>query len=112
MHAEDRIRLQHMVEAAQSAIQFVSGRVRADLDSDRMLLFAVIRAIEIMGEAASRISDETRAGHEAIPWKAVIGMRNRLIHAYFEVNTQIVWETVSVEIPGVLPHLQTLIASK
>ena len=112
MRGEDRVRLQHMIEAAESAIEFASGRNRADLDTDRMLLFAVIHAIEIVGEAASKISDESRVVHDAIPWKAIVGMRNRLVHAYFEINADIVWETVTVEIPGVLPKLRTLAATK
>ena len=111
MRDEDRVRLRHMVEAAQSAIEFVSGRARADLDTDRMLLFAVVRAIEIVGEAASKVSNETRAAHNAIPWQAIIGMRNRLVHAYFEVDSQVVWKTVTVEIPAVLPQLQALAAT-
>ncbi len=111
MRDEDSGRLQHMVEAAQSAIGFVSGRKRADLDQDRMLLFAVTRAIEIVGEAASKISDETRSEHRGIPWKAIIGMRNRLVHAYFDINADVLWQTVTVEIPQVLPALLALCAT-
>ena len=76
-----------------------------------MLLFAVVRAIEIVGEAASKVSPETRAAHRAIPWGAIIGMRNRLIHAYFETNVQVVWETATVEIPAILPLLKTVAAT-
>ena len=112
MRVEDRVRLQHMIDAAQSAIEFVSGRERSELDTNRMLLFALVRAIEIVGEAASKISEETRAAHGGIPWKAIIGMRNRLIHAYFEINSQIVWETVTEEIPAVLPQLRALAATE
>ena len=111
MHDEDRVRLQHMVEAAQCAIGFVSDRKRADLDRDRMLLFAVTRAIEIVGEAAAKISEETRAAHGGIPWKAIVGMRNRLVHAYFDINADVVWQTVTVEIPQVLPELLALAAT-
>lgn len=88
MLAEDRVRLHHMVEAGESAMQFVAGRQRVDLDQDRMLLFALVRAIEVLGEAANQISEETRATHANIPWRAIIGMRNRLIHAYFKL----MWE--------------------
>jgi uncharacterized protein with HEPN domain len=108
MRAEDRVRLRHMVEAAESAVQFLAGRQRPDLDQDRMLLFAVVRAIEVLGEAASQISAETRAAYADIPWRAIIGMRNRLIHAYFEINTEIVWQTVTQEIPVLLPQLWAL----
>jgi uncharacterized protein with HEPN domain len=108
MLAEDRVRLRHMVEAGESAVQFVAGHQRADLDEDRMLLFALVRAIEVLGEAASKISEETRATHAGIPWRAIIGMLNRLIHAYFEINTEIVWQTVTQEIPALLPPLRKL----
>lgn len=73
-----------------------------------MLLFALVRASEILGEAASRISAETRATHPGIPWRAIIGMRNRLMHAYFEINTAIVWQTVTQEILALLPQLRAL----
>ena len=111
MRDEDSVRLRHMVEAAQSAIEFVSGRQRADLDQDRMLLFAVTRAIEIVGEAAAKISDETRSEHGGISWKAIIGMRNRLVHAYFDINADVHWQTVTVEIPQILPALVALCAT-
>jgi uncharacterized protein with HEPN domain len=109
MHNDDRVRLRHMIEAAESAIEFVAGRQRSDLDTDRMLLFAVVRAIEIIGEAASRITEATRAGEPTVPWRAIVGMRNRLIHAYFSVNTQVVWQTVTTEIPVILPKLRELV---
>ena len=109
MRAEDLVRLRHMVEAAESAMQFLAGRQQPDLDEDRMLLFGVVRAIEVLSEAASHISaEEMRATHAGIPWRAIIGMRNRLIHAYFSINTAIVWQTVTQEIPVLLPQLRAL----
>jgi uncharacterized protein with HEPN domain len=112
MRVEDAVRIRHMIEAAESIIEFVAGRERSELDTNRMLLFAVVRAIEILGEAASKVTDEARAANSAIPWKAIIGMRNRLIHAYFDVNAQLVWESATVEIPAILPQLRLLVASK
>jgi uncharacterized protein with HEPN domain len=69
MQLDDRIRLRHMIEAAEDALRFVNGRVRADLDTDRMLQFAVVRAVEIVGEAASKMSPSMRADHATIPWR-------------------------------------------
>jgi uncharacterized protein with HEPN domain len=112
MRVEDAVRIRHMIEAAESIIEFVAGRERSELDTNRMLLFAVVRAIEILGEAASKVTDEARAANSAIPWKAIIGMRNRLIHAYFDVNAQLVWESATAEIPAILPQLRLLVASK
>lgn len=109
MRAEDRVRLRHMIDAAESALQFIAGRQRAELDEDRMLLFALVRAIEIIGEAASRLSDEVKAAQSDIPWRAIIGMRNRLLHAYFDMNTAIVWQTVTQELPALLRQLRALV---
>ena len=86
------------------------GRSRTDLDSDRMLLFAVVRAIEVVGEAASKLSEEFRAAHPGIPWRAIVGMRNRLIHAYFDIDTETVWETTTQELPPILNQLRELAA--
>jgi uncharacterized protein with HEPN domain len=108
MLAEDRVRLRHMIKAAEAAVQFLAGRQRIDLEEDRLLLFAVVRAIEVLGEAASKISEETWATHTNISWRALIGMRNRLMHAYFEIKTEIVWQTVPQEIPALLPQLWVL----
>ena len=94
-----------MIEAAEAIGDFVSGRARQDFDSDRMLLFAVVRAIEVIGEAAAQISDETTSLAPVIPWRAIVGMRNRIVHAYWDIDTEIVWRTAVEEIPGLLPLL-------
>jgi uncharacterized protein with HEPN domain len=111
MAPEDRIRLKHMVEAASDAAQFIAGRKRADLDTDRMLLFALIRCIEIIGEAARQITDETKNISADVPWNAIAGMRNRLIHAYFDVDAELVWKTVTAELPVLTARLQKLQAT-
>lgn len=112
MRAEDRIRLQHMVEAAQAAQRFMTARQRADLDRDQLLLFAVVRAIEIVGEAATRVSEETRAATPDVPWPAIIGMRNRVVHAYFDIDREIVWKTITLELPQLLPALQAALETE
>ena len=110
MHTDDSVRLRHMIEAAESAAQFIAGRSRSDLDTDRMLPFSVVRAIEVVGEAASKLSKEFRAAHPGIPWRAIVGMRNRLIHAYFDIDTETVWETTTQELPPILIQLRELAA--
>ena len=92
MNPRDRVRLQHLLDALNSAISFARGRQRADLDADEMLLFALTRAIEIAGEAASQVTAETRAQLPDLPWGSIIGMRNRLVHAYFDINRDILWD--------------------
>lgn len=108
MRDDDRVRLLHMIDAAESVAQFVAGRSHEDLDRDRMLLFALVHAIEILGEAANKISPETRAVAPQIPWGAIVSMRNRLIHGYFDINTTIVWKTATAEIPPLVAQLRAL----
>jgi uncharacterized protein with HEPN domain len=110
MQPEDRVRLLHMIEAADNAIAFIAGRTRPGLDQDRKTLFAVIRCVEIIGEAAARISEATRATAPDIPWSAIVGMRNRLVHAYFDVDVDVVWKTVTVELPALKQRLQDLLS--
>lgn len=90
MQDTDRIRICHMIDAGESALSFIANRERIDLDQDKMLLFAVVRAIEVIGEAAGKVSTEARAELPSIPWTAIVSMRNRLIHGYFDINTEIV----------------------
>ena len=97
-----------MIEAADAAMRFVHGRQRSDLDTDLMLLFALVRAVEIIGEAASRVSAETRAATPAVPWAAIVGARNRLVHAYFDIDRDILWKTVTEELNGLQAVLRPL----
>ena len=99
MSPADRIRLQHLVDAADAAARFAAGRQRADLDTDQMLLFALVRAVEIVGEAASKVSEESRIALP-LPWSAMVGMRNRLVHAYFDVDRDVLWNTVCLSLPS------------
>ena len=107
MQPDDQDRLVHMIDAAEDALRFMTGRTRPDLDRDRMLCFAVVRAIEIIGEAASKITPETRAAYDDLPWPAIIGMRNRLVHAYFDIDNDILWVAVTQEVPALLERLRS-----
>ena len=80
-----------MIDAAQSAVEFVEGRLRGDFQSDRVLQFALARAIQIVGDAASKVSEQTRALDEGVSWHAIVGMRNRLVHAYLDVDMDVLW---------------------
>ena len=102
MNESDIIRLRHMLDAAREALSFIAERSSEDLSRDRMLVLALVKEIEIIGEAASRISDESRKALPRIPWPKIIAMRNRLIHAYADVDLSIVWDTLT----GALPELQ------
>lgn len=99
-----------MREAASSALEMISGRSRTDLEQDTMLRLALIRCLEILGEAAARVTTETRARLPGIPFQKMVSMRNRLIHAYFDVDLDIVWTTVTLDLPGLLPVLETALS--
>ncbi len=103
-------RLLHMRDAAIEAIDFVAGRSRDELNTNRMLTLALVKDIEIIGEAASIISAECRARYSQLPWVQIIGMRNRLTHAYFEVNLDIVWQVVTNDLPALVMELEEIIS--
>ena len=105
MSPDDLIRLRHMADAAQSALRFCHGRGRDDLDNDDMLRFAMTRAVEIVGEAASKVSADGRQQAAAIAWPVIAGMRNRLVHAYFDVDADILWTTVHERLPALMQEL-------
>ena len=111
MLPEDRVRLLHMIEAGENAMGFVAGYTPEALSDDRKALFAVIRCIEIIGEASARVSDATRTNAPDIPWGAIVGMRNRLAHAYFDVDTELVWKTINTELPVLQKRLRELLGA-
>jgi len=86
-----------MLDAAREAIAFTAGKGRDDLKADRVLSLACVRLLEIVGEAASQVSQDFRQQHPEVPWAQVVGMRNRLIHAYFDIDQDVLWETLSQE---------------
>ena len=86
MQRDDRLRLQHMLDAGQEAVRFTQGRTRDELDVDRKLALALVKLIEIVSEAASRVTAESQQDQPDIPWRDIVAMRNRLIHGYFDVD--------------------------
>lgn len=105
MDPSDRIRLQHMLNAANDAISFSNGRTKTDLDTDRMYTLSLVKCIEIIGEAAGRVTSETRQSVPNIPWSDIRGMRNRLIHVYYDVNHEILWQTLKQDVPPLISTL-------
>jgi uncharacterized protein with HEPN domain len=110
MRPDDVVRLRHMLDAAEEAVGFARGRSRADLDRDRMLALAIVKTIEIIGEAASRVSAETQQTCPAVPWTDIVGMRNRLIHAYFDIDLDRVWDTLADDLPPLIVALRAALA--
>jgi uncharacterized protein with HEPN domain len=98
-----------MVDAAKEAMSFITGRQRGDLDMNRMLVLSLVKSIEIMGEAASKVTKETRDSHPEVPWLNIIGMRNRLIHVYFDIDLDRVWDTITDDLPPVIATLEEIV---
>ncbi|MGP0069547.1 MAG: DUF86 domain-containing protein [Isosphaeraceae bacterium] len=101
--------LKQMRDYATEAVQFSQGRVRADLDTDRMLMLAICRLLEMLGEAACQLPQGFRDGTSQIPWQAIIGLRHRLVHAYDQLNLDIIWTTVTSDLPPLIVTLETLL---
>lgn len=99
---DDQVRLRHLAEAAQKAVAYAKDRSREDLDRDELLTLALTKLVEIVGEAAKHVSEETRAAHPIVPWSAAARMRDRLVHHYFDINLDVLWRTVTVELPALL----------
>jgi uncharacterized protein with HEPN domain len=111
-HPDDTTRLRHTMESAHKAIRFTAGRSRTDFINDEVLLLAVIRLLEIIGEAASGISDDFKSQHPEIPWRKMSDMRNRLIHGYFDVEPRLVWETLLADLPPLVEKLQAALKNE
>jgi uncharacterized protein with HEPN domain len=109
MRRDDRIRLQHMLDAARECMEFTRDSRREDLDKDRKLVLALVKEIEIIGEAAYQVSEETRRCLPEIPWEDIVGMRHRLVHAYFDINLDILWRTVQDDVPFLTKVLEKIL---
>jgi len=97
-----------MLDAAREAESFSQNKTRNSLDTDRKLVLALVKCIEIIGEAAAQISNQSREALPQIPWADIIGMRNRLIHAYFDINLDILWKTVVEDLPPLVAELEKI----
>jgi len=104
---DDRVRLRHMLDAARQAVAFVRGKQRRDLDDDLQLTLALTRLVEILGEAAKNVSEAERLHHPDVPWRAVAGTRDRLAHAYFDVDLDLLWQIVSVDLLALVATLES-----
>jgi uncharacterized protein with HEPN domain len=103
---DDEVRLRHMLDHALEAVEAIRGRQREDLKHDRILQLALVRLVEIVGEAAARVSAQGQQRYPAIPWQQAIGMRNRLIHGYDKVDLDVLWDTIQDDLPALIVGLR------
>ena len=103
--------LRHMRDHAAEAVAFARNRSRNDLDADRLFALGLIKLVEIIGEVAGRLSKATKDAHPNIPWSQIVGTRNRLVHGYDEVDYDVLWRIVSVELPPLVEQLEMIMAN-
>lgn len=106
---EFKIKLRHMLDHANEAVAMVRGKEKSDLKNNRLLELAATRLVEIVGEAAAKISPEYQAKYPSIPWSQIIGMRNRLIHGYDSVDLDILWDTIDVDLPPLIAAIKQIL---
>jgi len=109
---KDIIRLRHMRDYSREAEDLVQGRVRNDLESDRLLSLALVRLLEIIGEAANRVSSEYKFSHSSIPWSQIVSLRNRLIHGYDAVDMDILWQILKKDLPILIEELDKILSKE
>ena len=112
MPKSDVIRLRHMLDATRKAVEFSKDRQRADLDTDELLALGLVRLIEVIGEAASKIESDIHHRYPDIPWRAIIGARNRFIHGYDDIDLDIVWSIIANDLPSLVGQLERAIESE
>jgi uncharacterized protein with HEPN domain len=105
MQPDDQVRIRHLIDAASTAAQFVEDRDRADLDTDEMLRLALTKLVEIVGEAAKQVTPSGRAELPDVPWSAAARTRDRLVHHYFDIDLDVLWKTVTEDLPALLALL-------
>ena len=106
---EDEVRLRHMLDYGREAIALLEGKMRHDLDGERLLQLGLIRLIEVIGEAAGRVTKDIRTHYAQIPWAQITSTRNRLIHGYDFVDFDILWQTVKEDLPALVRELEHIV---
>lgn len=112
MQPKDAVRLQHMLDAGRAAVRYISAVARQDLAQDDMRARAVVQAVGVVGEAASKLSPELHARYPDVPWSTIIGMRHRLVHGYYEIDYLRVWDTVTDYVPPLLTRIEEIAAAE
>jgi uncharacterized protein with HEPN domain len=105
---DDNVTLRQMLDHVEETVALAKGRTIADLQSDRVVFLALLKLVEIVGEAATRVSLPIQTEHPEIPWRGIIGTRNRLVHGYDAVDIAILWDIVTMDFPTVATLLKAI----
>ena len=109
MPRDDSAYLLDMLLAARDALSFTEGMSFEDFVRDRRTQLSVLKSVEIVGEAAAQVSEDARRANPDIPWREIVGMRNRLVHVYFDIDLPLVWDTVRDDLPDLIARLEPLV---
>lgn len=107
---DPEVSLQQMLDFAEEAVELAKGKSSSDIASERVLNLALVRLVELVGEAANRVPAETRGEHHAIPWEAITGMRNKLIHGYDFLDYDVLSKTVTEDLPALISYLRDILS--
>ena len=97
--SRDKNRLEHMLQAIERICRYTKGKNFEDFIADDMMYYAVVKNIEILGEASNMLTEEFRQANSKTPWKQVNGMRNYIVHEYFQVDNNVVWDVITNDLP-------------
>jgi len=112
MSRDWRLRIEDILESIAKINDYATGHTEETFDQNSLVIDAVVRNLEIIGEAATHLPEEIQRRHTEIPWQEMKGMRNLLAHEYFGVSTPIVWSTIQSNLPPLVPLLKKMLASK
>jgi len=104
--------LNDILEALEKCLQFTRGMDFDEFNADDKTAYAVVRALEVVGEAVKQIPQEMRNEYPEIPWREMAGMRDKLIHEYFGVNLLVVWQTIVDDVPSLIPAFKTILQNR
>lgn len=106
---DNRVYVGHMLDTANKASGFIEGLSRQDFDNNELLRLSLTHLLQIIGESARRVSPDFRSAYPAIPWKAVVGMRSKVVHDYLDVDEDVVWDTVKNDLPLLILELEKIV---
>jgi uncharacterized protein with HEPN domain len=103
------VSVRHMLDHSREAVEMVRGRFRTDLDTDRQMNLALVRLMEVIGEAATRVPEDFRRRYPEVPWRDVADLRNRLIHGYDAIDFDRLWTIIEQDLPTLIKQLETIV---
>ena len=109
MQKDDLVYVGHMLDVVGQALALVKSKGREAYDADETLRLSLTHLIQVVGEAAGRVSEDFRSAHPDIPWSDIIGMRHRIVHDYLDVDERIVWKTATEDLPPLMEMLSRIV---